>query len=133
LQNPLPLLIGGGGEKRTMRVAAVYAYIWHAWVNPAELRHKNAVLDEHCASIGRDPAEINRATGGTIYLSDNAIGPSLSDADVAGSVSEVIEQLRDYAEAGADEFIVRDHSLFHTTDHALELIEQLTLSAIPAL
>ena len=133
LQQPLPLLIGGGGEKRTMRVAAVYADIWHSWMNPAELRHKNTVLDEYCASIGRDPSEIDRATGGTIYLSDNAIESSLSDADVAGSVSEVLEQLRDYSAAGADEFIVRDHSEHLSVTETLAMIERLSAEVIPAL
>jgi F420-dependent oxidoreductase-like protein len=133
LQQPLPLLIGGGGEKRTMRVAAVYADIWHSWVSPDQLRHKNAVLDAHCASIGRDPQEIARATGGTISLSRGADGSSPSDVDVAGSVSEVIEQLRDYAEAGADEFIVRDHSEHLTVTETLDVIGRLTADVFPAL
>jgi F420-dependent oxidoreductase-like protein len=133
LQDPLPMLIGGGGEKRTMRVAAVYADIWHSWVNPEQLRHKNTVLDAHCASIGRDPKEVERATGGTIYLSDVSGRSRAEDNDISGTPDEVVEQLRSYSAAGADEFIVRDHSEHLTVAETLELIERLTLSVIPSL
>jgi F420-dependent oxidoreductase-like protein len=133
LQNPLPLLIGGGGEKRTMRVAAVYADIWHSWVNPSELRHKNDVLNAHCASIGRDPSEIARATGGTVFLSEASRGSLDDDNDVAGTADEVVEQLRSYSAAGADEFIVRDHSEHLTATETLDMIERLSAEVIPAL
>jgi F420-dependent oxidoreductase-like protein len=133
LQHPLPLLIGGGGEKRTMRVAAVYADIWHSWVNPAELRHKNAVLDEHCASIGRDPGEIDRATGGTVFLAKSSSRSLADDNDVSGTSEQVVEQLHSYRAAGADEFIVRDHSEHLTATETLDTIARLSAEVIPAL
>jgi F420-dependent oxidoreductase-like protein len=133
LQYPLPLLIGGGGEKRTMRVAAVYADIWHSWVNPAELRHKNAVLDEHCASIGRDPGEIDRATGGTVFLAKSSSRSLADDNDVSGTSEQVVEQLHSYRAAGADEFIVRDHSEHLTATETLDTIARLSAEVIPAL
>lgn len=133
VQQPLPLLIGGGGEKRTMRVAAVYADIWHSWVNPTELRHKNAVLDAHCVSIGRDPGEIDRATGGTIHLSDASSNSLADDNDVSGTADQVTEQLLSYSAAGADEFIVRDHSERLTVTEALDVIGRLANGVFPAL
>src|SRR5713226_6802457 len=54
LQRPLPLLIGGGGEKRTLRIAARYADEWNTWGTPETLRHKMSVLDQHCVREGRD-------------------------------------------------------------------------------
>ncbi|MFD6973726.1 LLM class F420-dependent oxidoreductase [Streptomyces sp. NPDC059949] len=54
----LPLLLGGGGEKRTLRLVAEHADIWHAFHDPATIRHKLSVLHKHCADVGRDPAEI---------------------------------------------------------------------------
>jgi F420-dependent oxidoreductase-like protein len=57
-----PIVIGGSGEKRTLRVVARYADIWNFAAGTLdEFRHKNAVLDEHCRAIGRDPAAIERS------------------------------------------------------------------------
>jgi probable F420-dependent oxidoreductase len=61
----IPILIGGAGERRTLRYAAEHADVWH-WHHLDDisvLEHKNAVLDRHCADIGRDPAEIERSVG----------------------------------------------------------------------
>jgi probable F420-dependent oxidoreductase len=59
----IPVLVGGGGEKVTLRITAQHADIWHGFGDAEALRHKNAVLDEHCLRIGRDPAEIERSAG----------------------------------------------------------------------
>ena len=59
VQNPLPLLVGGAGEKVTMRIAARYAQEWNIWGYPNRLRKKGTVLDTHCDAIGRDPATIS--------------------------------------------------------------------------
>jgi alkanesulfonate monooxygenase SsuD/methylene tetrahydromethanopterin reductase-like flavin-dependent oxidoreductase (luciferase family) len=57
-----PITIGGGGEKVTLRVVAEHADIWNCPGRTAdEFKHKNAVLDQHCVAIGRDPAEITRS------------------------------------------------------------------------
>jgi hypothetical protein len=61
IQNPLPILIGGGGEKVTLRIVAEYATIWNGQEEPDVMRHKNQVLDEWCAKVGRDPNEIERS------------------------------------------------------------------------
>lgn len=59
----IPVLVGGAGEKVTLRIAAEHADIWHANVPAEELIRKSAVLDEWCRTIGRDPGEIERGTG----------------------------------------------------------------------
>lgn len=59
----IPILIGGGGEKRTLRYTARHADVWHGFGNPEKLAHKNAVLDEWCAKEGTDPAAIERSAG----------------------------------------------------------------------
>ena len=59
----LPILIGGGGEKVTLRIVAQYADIWHGFGDVETYTHKNGVLDEWCAKVGRDPAEIERSIG----------------------------------------------------------------------
>lgn len=57
----IPLLIGGGGERKTLRLVAEHAHIWHCFGDLNVLRHKSTVLGEHCASLGRDPQEIERS------------------------------------------------------------------------
>ncbi|MCU0312123.1 MAG: LLM class F420-dependent oxidoreductase [Acidimicrobiales bacterium] len=56
----LPILIGGGGEKVTLRITAQHADAWNTFGPPENFAHKNAVLDQWCADVGRDPSEIER-------------------------------------------------------------------------
>ncbi|MBS2549651.1 LLM class flavin-dependent oxidoreductase [Catenulispora sp. NL8] len=57
-----PIWIGGSGRKRTLRMAAEYAAVWNAaGGTPAEVAEASAVLDRHCADVGRDPATIRRS------------------------------------------------------------------------
>jgi len=58
----IPLLIGGGGEKKTLQYAARHADIWHFWWGD-EWARKNKILDEWCSKIGRHPSEIQRSVG----------------------------------------------------------------------
>jgi alkanesulfonate monooxygenase SsuD/methylene tetrahydromethanopterin reductase-like flavin-dependent oxidoreductase (luciferase family) len=63
VQVRMPLLIGGSGEQRTLRIVARDADIWNGEGDPATFAHKSAVLDAHCAELGRDPAAIRRTVG----------------------------------------------------------------------
>jgi len=53
----------GGGERKTLRLVAQYADIWHIFADPATLQHKISVLRQHCTDVGRDPAEIEICAG----------------------------------------------------------------------
>ena len=68
----IPVLIGGGGEKKMLPVVARHADIWHSFAGGEALARKTKVLEEHCAAIGRDPAEIQRSVlvGGDPETSD---------------------------------------------------------------
>ncbi|HYO86938.1 MAG TPA: LLM class F420-dependent oxidoreductase [Dermatophilaceae bacterium] len=59
----IPVLIGGGGERKTLRLVAKHADIWHSFGDPDVVARKVAVLDGHCADVGRDPGEIERSVG----------------------------------------------------------------------
>ena len=65
VQKKIPILIGGGGEKRTLRMVAEYADHYNFFIGGLATKeayaHKNRVLDEHCQTIGRDPKEIRRS------------------------------------------------------------------------
>lgn len=59
----LPILIGGGGEKVTLRIVGQYADIWHGFGRPETFIHKSAILDDWCVKAGRDPSEVERSVG----------------------------------------------------------------------
>ncbi len=69
------MLIGGDGEKKTLRLVAQYADIWNSTTtDPDELRHKIEVLNRHCDSVGRDPREIRRTVGHFVNPFDDLDG-----------------------------------------------------------
>ncbi|MDX5892432.1 LLM class F420-dependent oxidoreductase [Rubrobacter radiotolerans] len=57
----VPILIGGGGEKVTLRIVAQNAHIWNGFGAPEEIGRKSRILDEWCEKVGRDPSEIERS------------------------------------------------------------------------
>jgi probable F420-dependent oxidoreductase len=58
----IPILVGGGGEKVTLRIVAQYADQWHTHGTPDAWARKSAILDEWCAKVGRDPKTIERVS-----------------------------------------------------------------------
>jgi len=76
----IPILIGGGGEKKTLRFTAEYASIWHGFGDGDVHRHKRGVLDGWCAETGRDPAQIERSTG--VRVGPDEVAADLLDAGV---------------------------------------------------
>ena len=72
----IPVMIGGGGERKTLRLVAQHADIWHSFSNLETLQRKSDILAKHCADIGRDPKEIVRSVGAP--MGDPAeLGPPL--------------------------------------------------------
>jgi probable F420-dependent oxidoreductase len=71
----IPVLVAGGGERKTLAVVARYADIWNTFAEGEEYARKSRILDEHCARIGRDPAQIERSVlvGGVPEASGEAL------------------------------------------------------------
>jgi probable F420-dependent oxidoreductase len=73
----IPVLIGGGGEKKTLKLVARHADIWHTFADAETLEHKLGVLRGHCADAGRDPAEIEVSAG--VRGVPSEVGPKLRE------------------------------------------------------
>jgi F420-dependent oxidoreductase-like protein len=97
-----PIMVGGGGERKTLRLVAQYADASNVFGGPETIRHKFQVLREHCAAVGRDPGEIERSTLQTVKLA--------VDGSAGESPSEVVDRFGELSEAGAQHviFSVRD-------------------------
>ena len=110
-----PLLIGGGGERVTMRIAAQYADEWNVWGSPEVLRHKIGVLERHCQELARDPAEIRKSANAMFHVTDYPAEAEQSRERnprvLAGSASELQALVQEYADAGVDELVVPIFSL----------------------
>ena len=87
VRNPIPIMIGGGGEKVTLKITAEYADLWNGFGPPETWAHKNNVLTNWCKEVGRNPDDIER----TISLNRENDMPDNLDA---------------YAEAGATHLIL---------------------------
>ena len=114
---PLPLLVGGGGEKRTLRIAAEHAQEWNVWSTPEVFAHKSGVLDGHCRDLDRDPSEIHRSTQALLFLSDDQAfldrmrGRDMPMPTLVGTPSELVDVVGAYRDAGVDELIVPDFTI----------------------
>jgi alkanesulfonate monooxygenase SsuD/methylene tetrahydromethanopterin reductase-like flavin-dependent oxidoreductase (luciferase family) len=72
VQPHLPIMIGGGGERKTLRIVARHADIWNVFGTPETVAHKDEILRAHCADVGRDPDAIERTLGCKIVIGDTA-------------------------------------------------------------
>lgn len=133
VQQPLPLMIGGGGEKVTLKITAKHADEWNVWGTVDTLKHKMAILDQHCADVGRDPKAIQRSAVALLFMSNDESfiasmkGREMAQATIIGSPSEVKDIVAAYEEAGVDELIVPDFTLgpnFETKSAVLDTFIQ---------
>lgn len=117
VQKPLPLLIGGGGEKVTLKITAKYADEWNVWGDPELLRHKMGILDQHCVDVGRDPKDIKRTAVALLFMStDEAFLEKMRATDmqqpaIIGTPEEVQATVAEYEQAGVTELIVPDFTM----------------------
>ncbi len=117
VQDPLPLLIGGGGEKVTLKITAKHADEWNVWGDPDILEHKMAILDRHCDDLGRDPKSIRRTAVALLFLSeDQNYLKKMRESEIGmpnliGTAAEIRDLVARYEALGVDELIVPDFTL----------------------
>jgi alkanesulfonate monooxygenase SsuD/methylene tetrahydromethanopterin reductase-like flavin-dependent oxidoreductase (luciferase family) len=115
IQDHLPLLIGGGGERVTLKLVARYADANNLGGGIDNVRRKEAILLEHCEAVGRDPAEIERTAGiGTVVIRDSRAEAERVHAAIfernghaerwtdqpVGTPEDVAERLQPFVELG---------------------------------
>jgi len=121
VQARLPIWIGGGGEKVTLRIAAQHADGWNVpFISPADYARKVGVLGEHCERAGRDPSSITKAVNVGLASSeedlDAQFGGGMSQyvrpGVLMGSTQEMIDQIGAYGDAGAEWVIIARRAPF---------------------
>ena len=112
----IPIMVGGGGEKRTLRLVAQYADQCNVSGDIDTVHHKLEVLRRHCDDVGRDPAEIRTTRLGSLFLTDSPqqtidtramlidlAGEEFAAGCTIGTDDEVVEQVAIMIDAGIDE------------------------------
>jgi F420-dependent oxidoreductase-like protein len=116
VQSPLPILVGGKGD-RMLRLVARYADEWNMWSSPDLMAERASVLDRACEAEGRDPATLQRSTQALFFLVDDDAKAADLAARVeprpaaAGSVTRIADYVAAWRDAGVDEVIVPDFTL----------------------
>jgi alkanesulfonate monooxygenase SsuD/methylene tetrahydromethanopterin reductase-like flavin-dependent oxidoreductase (luciferase family) len=114
-----PIMVGGSGERRTLRLVAQHADLCNVFGSPDTLRHKWEVLEQHCAEVERDPSEITKSWLGTLVLTETAdeaeavktllseaIGPDWHERSIVGDADDIVEQVSALVDTGVDLVIV---------------------------
>ena len=121
VQEHLPLVIGGAGERRTLRIVAEHGDIWNTFYGDEdEYRHKLDVLAGHCADVGRDPADVRKSVAfRAMVAADEAAAKERARAlfgdppperlrkmMIVGTPEQCVERLRPYAALGVGDFLL---------------------------
>jgi F420-dependent oxidoreductase-like protein len=123
VQKPRPPLTLGGHRPRMLRICAEYADTWNSFGTVEEMRERSAILDEHCAVIGRDPAEIRRSFyGWSAKMEEQGLPDPWQSA---GAFEEVVGR---YREVGTDEFV-----LDQPRPEQFPVLEQVVADVLPRL
>ena len=117
-----PIMIGGGGEKLTLKIVAQYADIWNTFGSPEEFRHKISILREHCRTVGRDMEQIEICWAGATFVTSSsrekeqiverfskAFGRAPAEVEaglLVGTVEEMRDKISRYIEEGVTHFIL---------------------------
>ena len=111
VRKPIPIMVGGTGEKRTLRTVAKYADNWNAIASPERLRQLTEVLERHCEAVGRDPAEITKSVhvGMRIERDEKRAAEIRRGNDwmMVGPPNYVIDRAKDFIDAGVGEFCLQ--------------------------
>ena len=132
---PMPILIGGSGERVMLRIVAEHADEWNVWSTPERMAQKSEVLARHCEAVDRDPSSIHRSTQALLFPGADGAATAAKFAEIRPAIGGTSEQLVDtvgqFVELGVDELIVPDFTLGEPTA-AMAVYDQLITEVAPA-
>jgi len=109
VQTPHPeLMIGGGGERVTLRIVARNADHWNVWGGPKVLARKSVILEEHCSKVGRNSKDIKRSVNMALLITDNKADVDRLADTIAARMGSHAADARDTCLAGTPDDI-REH------------------------
>lgn len=114
VQDPIPLVLGGGGERRFLPIAARYADVWNTILVPAgDYQRKAGILDEHCERLGRDPRRIRRSLTFRAVLAETPRAARARAAAIAARLGPGHPDHREYLTIGTPGQCVDDLEVFY--------------------
>ena len=137
LQDPLPIMIGGRGERRTVPTMVRWAHEWNGWCNPRDMGRYNALIDRLCEDAGRDPGTIARSAATLLFLCESEAEVARVRAEptgyprLVGTPDQLVERVARYAAAGTDELIIPDFNL--APNETQEVVERFMTEVVAAL
>jgi alkanesulfonate monooxygenase SsuD/methylene tetrahydromethanopterin reductase-like flavin-dependent oxidoreductase (luciferase family) len=153
IQPHLPIMIGGGGEQKTLRIVARHADLWNVFGTPETVARKDEILRRHCEEVGRDQAEIERTLGCKVTIRGTAaeaervwlatlahnrtpVSRVAGDASVwTGSPEQIADTILGYRRVGFDTFIVElaapydDETMASLINVVKPMVESASVSA----
>jgi F420-dependent oxidoreductase-like protein len=142
VQEHMPLVIGGSGEKRTLRIVAEHGDIWNTFFGDIEVfKHKLDVLSRHCADVGRDPADIRKSVTFRAVLAEDEAGVEERKRELesrgpsrfewfVGTPEQFVEALKPWAQLGGGDFLLGASAPYDW--QSIELIAQQVAPALRA-
>jgi alkanesulfonate monooxygenase SsuD/methylene tetrahydromethanopterin reductase-like flavin-dependent oxidoreductase (luciferase family) len=143
VQEHLPLVIGGSGERRTLRIVAEHGDIWNSFYGDVDrYRHLLDVLAGHCSDVGRDPADVRKSLNFRAVLRDDEQEARerlrelyggdpperVLNMTVVGTPEQCVEELRPYADLGVGDFLLASLAPFDA-----QTVETVAKEVAPAL
>jgi alkanesulfonate monooxygenase SsuD/methylene tetrahydromethanopterin reductase-like flavin-dependent oxidoreductase (luciferase family) len=139
-------MIGGGGERITLRIVARHADHWNVWGGPGVATRKGKILDEHCAAVGRDPKSMRRSVNMSLLITDKkadieALAETIAkrmgrhaadarDTCLAGTPAEIRDKLEQLRAARVDTVFVP--TMFRPLDELRRDLDRFIAEIAPA-
>ena len=130
VQDPLPIMVGASGP-RMLRATARFADEWNTWGDLPQAAERNAIFEDACETVGRDPGTLRRSVQAMLFVTDDqattdklrAVVPA--GRSLVGSPAEIVDAMGRYAQMGFDQFIVPDFNLGASAEARWEAFERI--------
>lgn len=136
IQSQLPILVGTGSP-RMLRITARHADEWNTWGGPEMAAGRRTAFNEACEQVGRDPASMWTSVQALIFVTRSGdetrkvLDGHWGERAIAGTATQIVDQLGQYTELGFQEFIIPDFNLAITPEARRESLERFQNDILP--